>query len=241
MKNKQSFKIIVISAILIIIIVFILNKALNNDNVSLPSFQKINLIDINISNRTDNPKNPFSSLFDFSSAKESVENYYKSENNENKQDEESNNYNNDNDSTSYIETEPTDIGNEELSEIICCDVLYVVDGDTICVSLNGQETRIRLIGINTPESVASDEYLDMIDSENSEEGKEASEYTKSIITDTVYLEFDEQMYDTYGRTLAYVYLDDSLDINNMLNYILYKEGYAELMFIEPNTKYQDEF
>ena len=112
------------------------------------------------------------------------------------------------------------------------NVVYVVDGDTLDVMIDGEKTRIRLIGVNTPESVSDDE------NENCEEGKIASQYTKDMLENkNVYIEYDEDVTDQYGRTLAYVYMEDG----EMYNEILLKKGYARLMIIQPNTKYVNEF
>lgn len=121
-----------------------------------------------------------------------------------------------------------------LTELDSYTVKRVVDGDTFVISLNGSDTKVRLIGVDTPESVASDEYLEKTGKENSEAGKEASDYTKSLIEgETVYLEYDASTEDKYGRLLAYCYLSDG----RMLQEILLSEGYANLMTIQPNVKY----
>lgn len=80
-------------------------------------------------------------------------------------------------------------------------VIRVVDGDTLHVLLNGVETTVRLIGINTPETVKPDSPIECF-------GPEASAYTKKMLTDqSVTLEFDASQgrLDQYGRTLAYVW------------------------------------
>ena len=120
-------------------------------------------------------------------------------------------------------------------------VVRVVDGDTLVASnTSGQEQKIRLIGVNTPESVSSDE------TKNCAEGKEASAYTKSVLTPgrTVYLEYDTGRTDKYGRTLAYVWLNDSANTtslnelsSHMFNAMLLAKGFANTMEIEPNVKY----
>lgn len=123
---------------------------------------------------------------------------------------------------------------EAENERISVTVKKVVDGDTFwAVFLDGEEHKIRLIGIDTPESVHSDA------SKNSEEGVEASDYTKSLISegDMVYLEYDVSVEDKYGRILAYVYLENG----QMLQDILLSEGYARVMTVQPNVKYQDFF
>lgn len=110
-------------------------------------------------------------------------------------------------------------------------VVRVVDGDTFVIDYNGKEEKVRLIGIDTPESVHPDA------SKNTEAGKTASEYTKSLIEGKyVTLEFDVQERDMYGRFLAYVYVD-----GYMLNKKLLEEDYAVVATYPPNTKYVDDF
>ena len=114
-------------------------------------------------------------------------------------------------------------------------VLYVYDGDTFKIKRDGKETKVRMIGIDAPESVASEEY----GKPNTKEGKNAAEYLKKLIYDkVVYLEFDEELQDQYGRLLAYVYLSDE---KTMVEDILLSEGYAQVMSIRPNTKYKEHF
>lgn len=120
-------------------------------------------------------------------------------------------------------------------------VVRVVDGDTLVTSnTSGQEQKVRLIGVNTPESVSNSE------SKNCAEGREASAYTKSVLTPgkTVYLEYDAGRTDKYGRTLAYVWLDNSANTtslnelsSHMFNAMLLTKGFANTMKIEPNVKY----
>lgn len=112
---------------------------------------------------------------------------------------------------------------------VYCD--RVVDGDTIVVLMDGKKEKVRMIGIDTPESVHPDK------SRNTPMGKIASKYTKDHLEGQyVRLETDVQERDKYGRILAYVYLDDK-----MFNKTLLKEGLANLMTIPPNVKYVDEF
>ncbi|MEE1255560.1 MAG: thermonuclease family protein [Lachnospiraceae bacterium] len=119
-----------------------------------------------------------------------------------------------------------------------CTVVEVIDGDTFIGDFGGVQEKIRLIGIDTPESVHSD------DSKNTVYGEYASQYTKGILqeSDTVYLEYDESVYDKYGRTLAYVWLNENTsDISNMLNAKLLSDGYACDKVYQPNDRYADEF
>lgn len=125
-----------------------------------------------------------------------------------------------------------------LSSLTEAHVERVVDGDTLVVSYNDNEYKIRLIGVDTPESVASESYLESTGKENTQEGVDASNYTKSLVEDKdVYLEFDISSEDKYGRLLAYVYLEDG----QMLQEILLADGYANLATYPPNVKYVEHF
>jgi micrococcal nuclease len=53
----------------------------------------------------------------------------------------------------------------------------------------------------------------------------------------VYLEKDAGDTDKYGRLLRYVYTEDG----KMFNEVLVQEGYAQVMTIQPNVKYQERF
>ena len=130
----------------------------------------------------------------------------------------------------------------EMQEVI---IERVVDGDTIIVIADdGTSFRVRLIGIDTPESVNPDE------SKNCEEGIVASDYTKSRLKtgDIVFLEYDVSSTDKYDRTLAYVWLYDKVDTTSlediekyMYNAELIIQGYAVPKVYKPNVKYADIF
>lgn len=118
-------------------------------------------------------------------------------------------------------------------------IVRVVDGDTLIVLLQGEEERVRLIGIDTPESVHPDKE------KNSDAGKVAYEYTQDLLQKDkkVYLEFEQSRTDYYGRLLAYVWLKENInpekkkDIKeNMVNAILLQEGYAIAHKYPPNVK-----
>lgn len=127
--------------------------------------------------------------------------------------------------------------NEASFDLSACkevSVKRVVDGDTFIYEENGSDIRVRIIGVDTPESVAPEESNKV----NTDEGKQTSEYVKGILDgQTVYLEYDVDKYDDYDRELAYVYLEDG----RMLEEILLSEGYAQVMTIQPNVKYADYF
>lgn len=80
-------------------------------------------------------------------------------------------------------------------------VVRVVDGDTIVIDLDGTPTKVRLIGLDTPETVDPRKPVQAF-------GKEASAFTKKLLEGkSVSLEYDQQKTDKYKRTLAYVYLE----------------------------------
>jgi len=89
----------------------------------------------------------------------------------------------------------------------------VVDGDTIV--LDGGE-RVRLIGVDTPETVDPRRPVQRF-------GKEASAFTRRAVEGKpVRLKYDEDTRDKYGRTLAYVYLSDG----TLLNAEIIRQGYG---------------
>lgn len=125
----------------------------------------------------------------------------------------------------------------QVQDRVKVELVRVVDGDTIIVNYNDAKTRVRLIGINSPESVHEDE------SKNTQEGRDASAFLKEYLedVDTVWLEFDVEQQDQYERMLAYVWMSaEGSDIGeDMLNGIIVKKGYADARSYEPNVKYQD--
>ncbi len=120
------------------------------------------------------------------------------------------------------------------AEYVIAYVIRVVDGDTIVVSIKGKEERIRMIGVDAPESVSTEE------SENTVYGEMAADYTREKLKEgmMIYLTFDEEKRDQYDRMLAYVWLDK--DFENM-DYLyqrqMIRDGYAFAIKYEPNTMY----
>ena len=82
-------------------------------------------------------------------------------------------------------------------------VVRVVDGDTIVIKYGGKYEKVRLLCVNTPESVHPDEK------QNIPMGKVASKYTqKKLAGKYVKLEFEvNRLRGNYGRLLAYVFVD----------------------------------
>lgn len=125
-------------------------------------------------------------------------------------------------------------------ELIPATYLYAKDGDTIVVLYEKQEITVRLIGIDTPESVNPDKSL------NTTEGSLASEHTKELLEEykdkTIYLELDKEHYDKYDRLLAYVWFsENTYDTFQMLNAVILDDGYANVLIISPNEKYKTTF
>lgn len=110
-------------------------------------------------------------------------------------------------------------------------VIRVVDGDTFEINFDGKKEKVRLIGVDTPESVHPDA------NRNVKEGKLTSEYTKKYLEGKeVTLEFDVQERDKYGRLLAYVWYEGEMYNKHLLNI-----GYAKIATYPPNVRYVDEF
>lgn len=123
-------------------------------------------------------------------------------------------------------------------------VVRVVDGDTVKVLVGPSEKTVRLIGVDTPESVSSDI------GRNFEEGVVASENTKALLPPgtQVWLVRDVSDTDRYGRLLRYVWLaepsaspSDEEARDAMLNAILVRYGWAESKDYPPDTAWSDLF
>lgn len=120
-------------------------------------------------------------------------------------------------------------------------VQRVVDGDTIVVDFpTGERERVRLIGVNTPETVHPKKPVEYY-------GKEASDFTKRELTGKrVWLQMDVQVRDRYQRALGYVWLEtpeesESAVRRSMFNARLLLEGYGQAMTVQPNSRYAEMF
>ena len=103
------------------------------------------------------------------------------------------------------------------------EVLRVVDGDTIEVSVDGEVQDVRYIGVDTPESVTPGEPVECF-------GRRAGAFNERIVGGReVTLRFDRELRDRYGRLLAYVYVGPRL-----VNAVLVRRGYARTLTIAPN-------
>ncbi len=102
-------------------------------------------------------------------------------------------------------------------------VTRIIDGDTIDVSLNGQEVRVRYLGVNTPER---DETC----------YREATEANRLFVSGkTVTLVADDENTDQYGRLLRYIYVG-----NLFVNAAMVEQGYAEAVLYPPNDAHYNE-
>ena len=107
-------------------------------------------------------------------------------------------------------------------------VQRVSDGDTFVATVEGRRERIRVIGVDTPESVAPNQPDEPY-------GEEASDFAKHHLDgETVRLAGDAEPRDRYGRMLAYVWLEDG----TFWNALLVAEGYAQQLTIPPNVTYE---
>lgn len=127
-------------------------------------------------------------------------------------------------------------------------ITKVIDGDTIEIKrLDGKlientnkVMKVRLLGINSPESVDPRRPVECF-------GKEASDYMKSLVQGKVAaLEFDftQSKFDDYGRLLAYIFVKDSGVAHSnvrMLNEQMIKDGYAYEYTYNYPYKYQAQF
>jgi micrococcal nuclease len=110
-------------------------------------------------------------------------------------------------------------------------VTSIVDADTIRIrpAVDGYD-EVRLIGVDAPETRDPD-------CEVQPYGPEASAFTTSELQgEEVDLEFDEERIDRYDRLLAYVYKEEE-----MFNETLLQEGYAQVAIFPPNDEYEDRF
>lgn len=143
--------------------------------------------------------------------------------------------------------------NVAFSEFEKAKVVYIVDGDTVDIQLedssggsgSADKTRIRLLLINAPESKG--------DYENNPEAYAlaASNFTKMLLlNNNVWVEYDVEKTDRYGRTLAYLWLDEvnyeykGIQYHEkevMFNELLLKHGLAHVAVYKPNVFYKERF
>jgi len=136
--------------------------------------------------------------------------------------------------TSIVFKTPTPtISSASPSATLNVPVLYVVDGDTIAVSIDGKKENVRFIGIDTPETKDPRKLVQCF-------GREAAEETKRMLTgQTVILLSDPTQgdRDKYKRLLRYIILPDGTNVNAHL----IAEGYAHEYTYGIPYLFQDDF
>ena len=113
-------------------------------------------------------------------------------------------------------------------------IVRVVDGDTIVVALadtSGKHEKVRLIGIDTPETKKPNTPIECY-------GPEASARLHDLLPAgaAITLERDAEERDVYGRLLAYVHRADGLFVNEAM----VTEGFAATLSIAPNVAHRDQ-
>ncbi|MFI8491846.1 thermonuclease family protein [Peribacillus butanolivorans] len=137
------------------------------------------------------------------------------------------------DSTSNSDTKSSsNSSNEEKGKTFTAKIVKVIDGDTVKIKLpSGNEETVRLLLIDTPETVHPSKPVQPF-------GPEASKFTKELMPagSEVEVETGISERDKYGRLLAYFYVD-----GKMVNKLLLEKGLARVAYVyAPNTKYIDE-
>lgn len=114
-------------------------------------------------------------------------------------------------------------------------VKKVIDGDTFEFESEGQLFKVRMIGIDTPETVDPRRPVGCF-------GKNASEETKRLLEgNEVILTKDISETDKYDRLLRYVFLPLSGGENLFINDYLVRQGFASASSYPPDIKYNDRF
>lgn len=108
-------------------------------------------------------------------------------------------------------------------------LVRVVDGDTLLVELDGEEERVRLLNIDTPETVHPQQPVQCM-------GPEAAERMEGLVSpgDQLSLEFDEERTDHYDRLLAGVFLDEVF-----INEQMARDGFGAPVHYAPNDRFLD--
>ena len=111
-------------------------------------------------------------------------------------------------------------------------VKEVIDGDTIVLEVQNQTETVRLLGVDTPETVHPSKPIECF-------GPEASAFTKATLAkgSTVKLLRDVEPRDRFQRLLVYLFLADG----TLFNQLLIDRGFARTLSIEPNTAFASQF
>lgn len=109
----------------------------------------------------------------------------------------------------------------------------VVDGDTVVLRIGGAREQVRLIGVDTPETVHPERPVECF-------GPEASAHTRALLAEgtIVSVRRDAEARDVYGRLLLYVWREED---DLFVNLDLVSNGYARTLDIAPNTAHSRDF
>jgi micrococcal nuclease len=101
---------------------------------------------------------------------------------------------------------------QENNKAVSAKVLYVIDGDTLDVVIDGKKERVRLIGIDAPEMAYEEKQADCF-------AKQSKEFLREMLDGkTVQLESDptQDNRDKYERLLRYIFVEDGTDVNRFM-------------------------
>lgn len=110
------------------------------------------------------------------------------------------------------------------------EVVRVIDGDTLVINFEGEDQRVRLLNVDTPETKHPDKAVECL-------GPEATAFLESMLPPgtPVGLDFDVEKTDQYDRVLAAVALEDG----TLVNAEIARQGLGIAVLFEPNSKYFD--
>ena len=120
--------------------------------------------------------------------------------------------------------------NSDLQRADLATIIKVIDGDTVVVKIQNKIETLRLIGVDTPETVHPTKGVECF-------GPQASGFTKTVLKPgiTVKLLRDIEPRDRYQRLLVYLFLPDGKFFNQML----VEQGFARTLNIAPNSAFAD--
>ncbi len=127
---------------------------------------------------------------------------------------------------------------EDIKDSTLYHVIKVLDGDTLIANVAGHEVTVRLLGINTPETIDPRKPVECFGPEASAKAKELLSGKDIYIEKDLLKEKSKGDYDVYGRVLAYVKMSEGFFYNEYM----IEQGFArEYTFNNEKYKYQKDF
>lgn len=114
------------------------------------------------------------------------------------------------------------------------EIVKVIDGDTVQVKINGKSEVIRLIGIDTPESVDPRKPVQCFSIEATKKAKELLPTGKRVTLESDPTQGDK---DKYNRLLRYIFLEDGTNFSKLM----ISDGYAHEYTYQVPYRYMEEF